>query len=85
LQWLQVPPQGNYVVSFLDVVAPDGAQGIDLHQRLASLKYQIPPTTNPMEVARDTYWFRFGTNAPVSWPTEIGALSGNILLRMTGP
>jgi hypothetical protein len=84
-QWLEVPPGSNRIVSFLDVVAPDEAALLDVHQRLASLKYHIQANSNRIEAYWDPYWMRFGSAVPAgSLQTELGALAGHILLSLTG-
>ena len=76
-QWLQVAPGNNGVVSFLDVVAPDEVAALDLHQRLASLKFKFQPVGVGAHAYWDPYWMRFGTaTTPSFWQTEVGALAG---------
>ncbi|HVV81751.1 MAG TPA: hypothetical protein VHE35_01685 [Kofleriaceae bacterium] len=83
-QWLQIDPGGNDVVSYLDVVAPDEVQHVDLHQRLASLKFRLQ-AAGFSQMYWDPYWIRFGTGLERIPPqTELGALAGQILLRLTG-
>jgi hypothetical protein len=79
--WEQVPSGGNDVVSYLDFVAPDGMNPIALHQALATLKYVLPPQTT---LAMGSCWVHFGTCVPIAPQTEIGALAGSILLRLSG-
>jgi hypothetical protein len=84
-QWIQLPPGGNRVISFLDVVAPDEIESVDLQQRLASLKHRLAPSDNPTTAYWDPLWVRFGCAAlPVPWATELGALAGHIVLRLSG-
>jgi hypothetical protein len=83
-QWLEVPPGQNRIVSYLDVVAPDAVSAPDIHQRLASLKYHLNPTSNRTETYWDPYWVRFGSAVDSRfWQTELGALAGHILLSLT--
>ncbi len=83
-QWLEVPPGQNRIVSYLDVVAPDEVSAPDVHQRLASLKYHLKPTSNRAEAYWDPYWVRFGSAVdPRFLQTELGALAGHILLSLT--
>jgi hypothetical protein len=84
-QWIQVPPGGNRVVSFLDVVAPDEIDGVDLQQRLTSLKHRLQFSETATAVYWDPLWIRFGCAAlPVPPATELGALAGHIVLRLSG-
>jgi hypothetical protein len=84
-QWIQLPPGGNRVVSFLDVVAPDEMGSVDLHQRLASMKHRLQPSGNLTTAYWDPCWARFGCTAlPVPWATELGALAGHMVLCLSG-
>lgn len=84
-QWLQIDPGGNSIVSYLDVVAPDDVPPMELHQRLASLKFRVQAISGVAQVYWDPYWIRFGTTVDrIPAPTEMGALAGQILLRLTG-
>jgi len=84
-QWIELSPGGNRVVSFLDVVAPDEVDAIELQQRLASLKHWLPPSGHPTTAYWDPFWLRFGcASLPVPWATELGALAGHILLGLSG-
>ena len=82
-QWIQLPPGGNRVISFLDVVAPDDTPGVELQQRLASLKRVLRERGNPTTAYLGRLWVRFGL-APIGipWSTELGALAGHIVLRI---
>jgi hypothetical protein len=83
-QWLQVPPGENRIVSYLDVVSPDGVSAPDVHQRLASLKYHLQMTGKRAEAYWDPYWVRFGSAIDSRFlQTELGALAGHILLSLT--
>ena len=67
-QWLQIDPGGNYIVSYLDVVAPDDVPPMDLYQRLASLLGQSyrrvvgtpedAAATDPLHLATERYRIR---------------------------
>jgi hypothetical protein len=84
-QWIQLSPGGNRVVSFLDVVAPDEIESVELQQRLASLKHRLQPSDGPTTAYWDPLWVCFGCAAlPVPWATELGALAGHIVLRLSG-
>jgi hypothetical protein len=84
-QWIELPPGQNRVISFLDVVAPDDLLGVELQQRLASLKHQLQQVGNPTVAYLDPYWIRFGcATLPIPWATELGALAGHILLSLGG-
>ena len=84
-QWIQLPPGGNRVVSFLDVVAPDEIGTVQLQQRLASLKHRLQFSGNPTTAYWDPLWVRFGCAAlPVPWAKELGALAGHIVLGLSG-
>jgi hypothetical protein len=85
-QWIHLPPGGNRVVSFLDVVAPDHIGGVELHQLLASLKHRLLQSAASGTTAYwDPFWVRFGcAPLPVPWTTELGALAGHIALSLSG-
>lgn len=83
-EWEQIPGGGNHIVSFLDVVTADEIEPLDLQQNLASLKYRMQPLTSPIAAYLDWCWVRFGTTTKVPLQTELGALAGTILLRLTG-
>jgi hypothetical protein len=82
--WEPLPGGGNRVVGFLDLVTPDEIAPVELHQRLASLKYRLRPHGNPTIAYWDDCWVRFGTATRIPFQTEVGALAGTILLRLTG-
>ena len=84
-QWLEVPPGENKIVSYLDVVLPDETSSTDVLQCLASLKHVVQPIEQHTIVYWDPYWIRFGTTVDARMrATELGALSGHILLSLTG-
>lgn len=84
-QWIQLPPGGNRVISFLDVVAPDEMGNADLHQRLASMKHWLQPSGNPTAAYWDPCWVQFGcAGLPIPWATELGALAGHMVLCLSG-
>jgi len=84
-QWLEVPPGNNRIVSYLDVALPDETSPTDVLQRLASLKHQLQPFEARMEKYLDPYWIRFESSVDERLrSTELGALSGHILLSLTG-
>jgi len=72
-------------VSLLDIVTPDETAISDICQRLASLRYYVQVGSNQIEAYWDPYWVRFRSAVTVSFlQTELGALSGHILLAFTG-
>ena len=84
-QWLEVAPGSNGIVSLLDIVTPDETAISDICQRLASLRYYVQVGSNQIEAYWDPYWVRFRSAVTVSFlQTELGALSGHILLAFTG-
>jgi hypothetical protein len=83
-EWEQLRGGGNQVVSYLDLVVPDDIEPLDLHQRLASLKYRLRTNTQPAVAYWDYCWASFGTATKIPPQTEVGALAGTILLRLTG-
>ena len=84
-QWIQVAPGGNRVISFLDVVAPDDMERLDLHQRLTSMKHWLQSSGNLTTAYWDPCWVRFGcATPPIPWTTELGALAGHIVLCLSG-
>ena len=84
-QLLEVPPGDNRIVSYLDVVLPDETSSTDVLQCLASLKHRIQPVHTHVEAFLDPYWIRFGSSIDARMrPTELGALSGHILLSLSG-
>jgi len=84
-QWLEVPPGENKIASYLDIVLPDETSSIDVLQRLTSLKYVVQPVEPQTILYWDLCWIRFGTTVDVRMrATELGALSGHILLTLTG-
>lgn len=83
-EWLEVPPGENQVASYLDVVLPDETSSTDVLQCLASLKHVVHPIEPQTVVYWDPYWIRFGTTIDARMrATELGALSGHILLALT--
>jgi hypothetical protein len=87
-EWVAIPGGGHPVVSFLDFVAPDTTPPIELHQHLVSLKHWLssPAQLGPAQlgVPWGRCWVRFATTTRIPLQTEIGALAGMILLRLTG-
>jgi hypothetical protein len=84
-EWLEVSPGENKIVSYLDVVLPDESSSTDILQRLASMKRHIQPVNAYVEAYWDPYWIRFGTSIDARMrATELGALSGHILLSLSG-
>lgn len=82
-QWIQLRPGGNRVVSFLDVVAPDDMNVVQLQQALTSLKRVLQDQGNPTTAYLDPLWVRFGLALPnVPWSMELGALAGHIVLSL---
>ena len=79
-----VPPGGNAVISYLDVVVPDNVP--QKAQWIASIKDAIPaqPFGQPYEFG--PLWVRFGMGRPGIPPqTELAALAAHILLRLFPP
>ena len=83
-EWEQLPGGGNQVVSYFDLVVPDGIDPLDLHQRLASVKYWLKTDARSTGAYWDYCWVQFGTATKIPPQTELGALAGTILLRLTG-
>lgn len=87
-RWVDMPGGGHAVVSFLDFVAPDTIPPVELHQHLVSLKHWLssPAQLGPamLGIPRGQCWVRFATTTRIARQTEIGALAGMILLRLTG-
>jgi hypothetical protein len=79
----RVPPGGNAVISYLDVVAPDEVPPGEKTQWIAAIKDAIPaePFGQPYEFG--PLWVRFGMSRMGIPPqTELGALAAHILLRL---
>lgn len=84
-QWLEVSPGSNRILSFLDVVAPDGAALSNIHEWLASLKYHVQARNHHIESYWDPCWIRFRSAVIAGLlQAELGALAGHILLSLTG-
>jgi hypothetical protein len=83
-KWEQLPGGGNRVVSYLDLVVPNDIDPFDLHQRLASVKYRPITDSESTGAYWDDCWVHFGTATKIPPQTELGALAGTILLRLTG-
>jgi hypothetical protein len=83
-QWIELPPGGNRIVSFLDVVAPDHIGAVELQQRLTSLKHRVRLPDNPTRAYLDPLWVRLGWAPAVPGATELGALAGHIVLCLSG-
>lgn len=80
---IQLPPPGNRILSYLDVVAPDDFPREELCNRLAVLKQALPNHGNPTILTWDPVWFRFGLGyVALPWTTELGALAGHLVLRL---
>lgn len=79
----QLPPPGNRIVSYLDVVVPDDLPHEVLCTRLAALKQVFLWKGNPTELSRDLMWIRFGLgNDRIPWSTELAALAAHLVLRL---
>ena len=80
--WLALAPGGNRVLSYLDFVAPDEIEPLELQQRLATLKHNYP--AGEPSIYWDPCWARFGCAQTIPWRMELGALAGHIVLRLAG-
>jgi len=80
--WPALAPGGNRVLSFLDFVAPDDMDPLDLQQRLGALKHRLPH--HEAQIYWDPCWARFGCAANIPRTTELGALAGHIVLCLSG-
>ncbi len=80
---LQLPPPGNRIVSYLDIVVPDDVPHSALCERLARLKQLLAWTANPSEWTLEPMWIRFGLgNDRIPWNTELAALAAHLVLRL---
>lgn len=85
-QWLEIPPGGNAVISYLDVVVPDAVPQEVIARWLAVLKHVVRAEHFPQEYVAGPLWIRFGIARPGVPPqTELAALSAYILLRVFSP
>ncbi|MCB9587926.1 MAG: hypothetical protein H6718_21150 [Polyangiaceae bacterium] len=74
-----VPPGGNDVLSYLDVVIRPQLDAYERLEFLASLKHRLPPG-NPSTAACDQGWARFSCQARLPDRTELAALVGHLVL-----
>jgi hypothetical protein len=84
--WKDVPPPGNAVISYLDVVVPDNVPRDEVARWLIALKQSIRAEAVPREYTVGPLWVRFGIARPGVPPqTELAALAAHILLRAFQP
>ncbi len=75
-----VPPPGNQVRSYLDVVAPDGTALREIERALADIASRDAPSSFPAIWTSGRFWFRFGLEfalVPV-WRQELELLLENV-------
>ncbi|MFH1865036.1 MAG: hypothetical protein ABIK85_04065 [Candidatus Eisenbacteria bacterium] len=75
-----VPPPGNRVRSYLDVVAPDGTPAREIERALADVTSRDVPGSFPAVWTSGRFWFRFGLElalVPV-WRQELRLLLENV-------
>lgn len=75
-QILTVPPPGNRVRSYLDVVAEDFTPLVTIRRSFAIAAGQIQPAGLPFDVVVGACWFRFNAEAALVhvWRHEMGLL-----------
>ena len=73
---IALTPGGNHVRSYLDLVAPDGAQWPELHQAFIGFLAAAQPTTLPWVGISGRCLFRFGLELALAkdWPRELARL-----------
>jgi hypothetical protein len=82
LQSVVLTPPGNRVLSYLDVVLPDGADPQEVRNFLLSLKWALPTQSLPVSRRLENGFARFHM-AKLSIPatTELAALAGRLALQ----
>ncbi len=82
-QDLQVPPPGNRILSYLDVVSADSMPLAEVRAQLGSLKQSVPRHDNPTIYRMGRLSVRFGLgDARIPWTMELAALAGHLILRL---
>lgn len=80
---VELAPPGNRVLSYLDVVLPDGAAPLTARDFLLSLKWALPTRGLPTSRRIGNAWARFNVaQMRVPPTTELGALAGHIVLSI---
>ena len=77
-QWVEVPPGGNHVISFLDVAATDEIDRQVLFQSLGALKYVLKRVDDQTQATWGPLWIWYGhqPNLRVPWETELARGDG---------
>ncbi len=85
-QWIEVPPGGNRVLSFLDVAVTNGVSPDVLISSLGALKHVLRRVGDQTEGLWGPLWIRYGyqSSLPMPWETELAALAGSIAFRFSG-
>jgi hypothetical protein len=85
-RWEQVPPPGNSVLSFLDVVVPDKLPRPQVINWVAMLKDLVPARPLTEEHYVGPLWVRFGMSPRIGIPprTELAALAAFLVLALQG-
>ena len=75
---IEVPPPGNRVRSYLDIVAPDDLGASELQRRLIAFLKRMQGQSFPWEAVDGPCFFRIGMDADTAragWSQEVAALA----------
>jgi hypothetical protein len=83
----QVPPPGNRVRSYLDILAPDATPREALEVALQVVVTGMPPARLPATATVGSCWFRFSMEEKLagSWREELRALLARAVQLLPAP
>ena len=78
---IEVPPPGNDVRTYLDVVAADE---VSLLQVIRAMRHHAPPTRFPVEWTSEGVWCRSGIERALedNWENELEQLMARVILLL---